>query len=152
MSSDQEIQILKTENPVRFASKESNHVSFLTKTIDICKIRYNDQFKARFNEKQYFAPLTLRKEITLHITVIIFACPNIGTITLQIIGYHVINKPMLIPVHESIIERSYCVPDRIKIINIAIFILLCQETTTTRFLLRHIYLSNWPHIPPGRYL
>ena len=51
MSSDQEIQILKIENPVRFASKESNHVSFLTKTIDICKIRYNDQFKARFNEK-----------------------------------------------------------------------------------------------------
>jgi hypothetical protein len=40
---------------------------------------------------------TLSKHVTLDISIIILAGPNIATITLQCIGYHIINQPVLIP-------------------------------------------------------
>jgi hypothetical protein len=40
---------------------------------------------------------TLGKKIALYISVIVFASPNIPTITFHSIGHHVINQPVLIP-------------------------------------------------------
>jgi hypothetical protein len=50
------------------------------------------RWKTRSHKKS-----TLSKHVTLDISIIILAGPNIATITLQCICYHIINQPVLIP-------------------------------------------------------
>jgi hypothetical protein len=45
--------------------------------------------------------LTLSQEVTLHITVIVLACPDIPSFTLECISHHVINQTVFIPTENN---------------------------------------------------
>jgi hypothetical protein len=46
---------------------------------------------------EFMSIMTLSQEVTLHISIIILASPDIASFTLEGIGNHIINKTMFIP-------------------------------------------------------
>jgi hypothetical protein len=60
----------------------------------------------------------LSNQITLHISIIILASPNITTFTLKGIGHHIIDQPMFVPATATIsLEQKE---------NKACYILICS--------------------------
>lgn len=91
---------------------------------------------------------TLSKEVTLHITIIIFTCPYKSTTAFQHISYHIINKSMFIPNREGItinLNSMQYETKMPKVINTR------TDVIPTILTALRTSLSTFAHKPPEKY-